>query len=243
MKTAALLVIGDEILSGKVKDDNSFVFAKTMYERGVKVTRIVVIPDEIDVIADKVEKCSKKFDYLVTSGGVGPTHDDKTFLGVSMGLALPLNLHHEALDYFQQAQLKAGRGEVVSDVQKKMLIFPTPCTVHYVEPLWLPLVVAKNVYIFPGVPYLFEKMMSSFAHLFKGGKFYRGVVYTDLSESRIALDLEKVQEKYPSVAIGSYPQMPGANYLVMVTVEGVEQEMVNKAVSELMPLLHGRAAA
>lgn len=243
MKTAALLVIGDEILSGKVRDENSFLFAKIMYEQGVKVTRIFIIPDDVAVIADKVEKCAKKFDYVLTCGGVGPTHDDRTFDGVAMGLSLPLTLHDEALSYFQQAQSKAGRGEIVSDVQKKMLILPTPCTVHFMEPLWLPLVVAKNVYIFPGVPYLFEKMIRHFAYLFQGGKFYLGCVYTDMPETRIALSLKDVQEKYPEVAIGSYPQMPGASYLVMVTIEGLDNAVVNKVVSEVMPLIDGRAVA
>lgn len=240
MKTAALLVIGDEILTGKVKDDNSFVFAQTMYAQGVKVTRIVTIPDEIDVIADKVEKCAKKFDYLCTSGGVGPTHDDKTLDGVALGLSLPLVEHQEALRYFQREQSLAGRGETVSDVQKKMLTFPTPCEVHFIKPLWLPLVVAKNVYIFPGVPYLFEKLMTGFAHLFKGGKFFRGSVFTNKSENTIAIDLKNVQDRYPGVAIGSYPQMPGKNYNVMVTVEGIDQTMVETVVEELVPLIDGR---
>lgn len=243
MKTAALLVIGDEILSGKVKDENSFVFAKTMYAQGVKVTRIVTIPDDIDTIADKVEKCAKKFDYLCTSGGVGPTHDDKTFDGVSLGLSLPLSIHDEALAYFQREQNLAGRGDVVSDVQKKMLTFPSPCQVHFIKPLWLPLVVVKNVYVFPGVPYLFEKMMHGFAHLFVGGKFYRGSVYTDKSESSIALDLKNLQERYPQVSIGSYPQMPDQDYSVMVTVEGLEQAMVRLVVKELVPLISGREAS
>jgi molybdenum cofactor synthesis domain-containing protein len=243
MKSAALLVIGDEILTGKVQDINSFVFAKTMFEQGVRVERIVTIPDDIEVIADKVEKCAKKFDYLCTSGGVGPTHDDKTFDGIALGLSLPLKLHEEALHYFQREQSRAGRGEGVSDVQKKMLTFPTPCQVFYVEPLWLPLVVARNVYVLPGVPYLFEKLMTSFAHLFKGGKFYRGCLFTNKSESTIALPLKDVQDRYASVAIGSYPQMPGHAYNVMVTVEGIDENMVNTVVKELLPLIDGRETA
>lgn len=240
MKTAALLVIGDEILSGKVKDDNSFVFAQAMYNQGIKVERIVTIPDQIDVIADKVAKCASKFDYLCTSGGVGPTHDDKTFDGVAMGLSLPLIEHKEALAYFKQQQYQAGKGEEVSLTQRKMLSFPTPCTIHFIPSLWLPLVVVKNVYIFPGVPYLFAKMMNHLAHLFQGGQFFYTKIFTNEAESAIANALNLVQNEYPEIAIGSYPQLPDQDHNVMVIVEGQKQEIVDIVVKKLIPLIGGQ---
>lgn len=240
MKSAALIVIGDEILTGKVKDDNSFVFANTMFDRGVRVGRIEVIPDVIATIAESVARLSVHYDYVCTSGGVGPTHDDKTFDGVAHGFSLPITEHQEALRYFLRAQQREGRGDSVSEAQKKMLRFPTPCQVFFVEPLWLPLVVVNNVYIFPGVPYLFSKMMANLAHLFQGGKFYRSIVYTNLSESQIAFDLEVTQNQYPDVAIGSYPQMPGKPYTVMITMEGTVEDNVTSVMKKLLPLIKGR---
>jgi molybdopterin-biosynthesis enzyme MoeA-like protein len=112
--------------------------------------------------------------------------------------------------------------------------------VYFIEPLWLPLVVVKNVYIFPGVPYLFSKLMQGFAHLFNGGKFFREIVFTDLAESQIAYDLKVLQDNNPDVAIGSYPQALGKPYNVMVTVEGRIEESVNKVTRELIPLIEGR---
>lgn len=240
MKTAALIVIGDEILTGKVKDENSFVFAKTIFERGVRVKQIVVIPDEIPVIAQTVAQYSKNYDYVCTSGGVGPTHDDRTFDGVAQAFSFPIEEHQEAINYFHNAQVRAGRGEHISDAQKKMLQFPTPCEVFFVEPLWLPLVVVKNVYVFPGVPFLFESLMNGLSYLFKGGKFYRELIYTDKTESSIAWDLKAVQDQHPTVAIGSYPQMPDKSFRVMITVEGIEENIVTSVAQAIVPLIQGR---
>jgi FAD synthetase len=243
VKSAALIVIGDEILTGKIKDDNSLVFAQTMFDRGVRVKRIVIIPDDISLIAESVARYSSSFDYVCTSGGVGPTHDDMTFEGVAKGFLLPLKEHEEALCHFQEAQERAGRGKDVSDAQKKMLCFPTPCQVFFIEPLWLPLVVVNNVYIYPGVPFLFEKLMTSFAHLFKGRKFFRETLFTDRAEAKIAFALKQMQDQNPDVAIGFYPQMPGKPYNVLITIEGVEQNKVIGVATQLLPLIGGRKIA
>ena len=243
VKTSALIVIGDEILTGKVKDENSFVFAQAMFDKGVRVERIIVIPDDIEVIADIVRKFSANYDYILTSGGVGPTHDDKTFDGVALAFGLPICPHSAAINYFHDAQKMAGRGETISDAQMKMLRFPTPCQVHFLKPLWLPLVVVKNVYVFPGVPFLFQTMIDGFIHLFEGGKFFREIIFTDKSESKIAFDLKVVQDQYPDVSIGSYPQMPGKPYNVMITIEGVEEGKVSVVASQLLPLIDGRKTA
>lgn len=241
MKSASLIVIGDEILTGKIKDENSFIFANTMFDRGVKVPRIETIPDGVDIIAERVRAHAKDYDYVCTSGGVGPTHDDVTFDGVAKAFSLPLVLHDEALSYFQKAQSKASRGDTVSVAQQKMLILPSPCTVHFLAPLWLPLVQVKNIYIFPGVPHLFQKLMTDFSSLFTGEKFYREIIYTNLSESLIAFELKKVQDATPSVAIGSYPQMPGKSYNVMITIEGTSEQTVQEVAKCLLPLIEGRS--
>lgn len=243
MKSCALIVIGDEILTGKVKDENSFIFAQSMYNRGVRVERIEVIPDDVDIIANQVAKWARIYDYVCTSGGVGPTHDDKTFEGIALAFSLPVKDNQAAVDYFRQEQNRAGQGEHISEAQMKMLRYPHPCQIHFIKPLWLPLVVVKNVYIFPGVPFLFEKMVNGFIHLFEGGKFYRDTLFTNRSESKIAADLKYIQDQNPDVAIGSYPQMPGKPYNVMVTVEGVEASKVQLVASQLLPLIQGRKVA
>lgn len=243
MKNAALVVIADEILTGKVKDENTFVFATTMFERGVKVERIEVIPDSVEVIADSVRRLSASYDYVCTSGGVGPTHDDRTLEGISYAFDVPLVEHEEAYRYFQAAQEKAGRGSVVSEAQRKMLALPRGCQVHFVESLWLPLIQYENVYIFPGVPFLFERLMVAHAGLFQGGKFYREIIVTNKSESTIAHDLSLIQEQFSAVNIGSYPQIPGKGFNVLVSIEGEDQQQVLAATELLLPAIEGRREA
>ncbi len=240
MKSAALVVIGDEILTGKVKDENSFVFANAMFNQGIKVERIDIIPDTIDVIAEAVRNYSARYDYVATSGGVGPTHDDRTLDGVAKAFQVALKEDSEALRYFKAAQEKAGRGSFVSDAQRKMLLFPEGSQPHFVEPLWLPLIQFKNVYIFPGVPFLFNRLLDGCITLFQGGKFYRELIFTNQSESKIAHDLSKVQEQFSEVSIGSYPQMPGKGFNVMVSIEGEEQHKVKTVTELLLPLIEGR---
>lgn len=240
MKTAALIVIGDEILTGKVKDENSFVFANTMFNQGVRVPRIIVIPDEISIIAETVRDYAKRFDYVCTSGGVGPTHDDKTYDGIAQAFNRPLSQHQIVTEHFLKAQERAGRGNTIAPPQKKMLILPTPCEVYFLEPMWMPLVQVQNVYVYPGVPLLFQKYMTGLAHLFEGGQFFRKIIFTDRSEVAIADDLGNMQERFSSVAIGSYPQIPKNDYQVMVTIEGTSEGQVQQVTKELLALIDGR---
>jgi molybdenum cofactor synthesis domain-containing protein len=240
VKTAVLVIIGDEILTGKVKDENSYVFTKAMFDRGVKVCRIETIPDDIDIIAHEVMKYSSRCDYVCTSGGVGPTHDDRTLAAIAKATERPLKENEEAVAFFKKAQSRAGRGEELSASQLRMLAFPYPAKLYFVEPMWVPLLRVENIFVFPGVPALFENFMRSLAHLFQGDKFYRKIVFTDRFEFSIADVLAKIQNQYDMLSIGSYPQVPRDRYSVMVTVEGAKKEYVDEATDLLLPLIDGR---
>lgn len=240
MKRAALIVIGDEILTGKVKDENSFVFANAMFNQGVKVERIDTIPDTTEIIADLVRNYSASYDYVATSGGVGPTHDDRTLDGIAKAFGVGLKESAQARQHFIAAQEKAGRGSAVSEAQRKMLAYPEGSVLHFVDPLWLPLIQCRNVFIFPGVPFLFGRLLEGCLPLFQGGTFYRELIFTDKSESKIAEDLSRVQEQFLEVNIGSYPQMPGKGFNVMVSIEGEEQHKVRSVAELLLPLIDGR---
>jgi molybdenum cofactor synthesis domain-containing protein len=243
VKTAALIVIGDEILTGKVKDENTIFFANTMFENGIKVARVLTIPDDVPIISESVLSYSKIYDYVFTSGGVGPTHDDKTFSGVANAFSLPLVINQEAYEYFRDSQIKASRGPEISLAQQKMLKYPSPCKVYFVETSWLPVVVVNNVYILPGVPRLFHKLLHGIEYLFKGEKFFRRVLYTDLLESLIAEALESIQEAYPKTFIGSYPQEAEKPFNVIVTIEGIDEPEVCLVTEKIMPLIQGRKTA
>lgn len=240
MKKAALIVIGDEILTGKVKDENSFVFANTMFERGVRVERIDTIPDDIETIADTVRRFNANYDYVCTSGGIGPTHDDRTLEAIAYAFSLPLIEHEQARAYFETAQEKAGKGREISQAQRKMVTFPESSQVYFAEPSWLPLIRVNKVYIFPGVPLLFKHLMHAHASLFAGSKFYREIIVTNRAESTIAHDLDTVQNQFKELSIGSYPQIPRKDFNVMVTIEGENEHQVSHVASLLIPLIDGQ---
>jgi molybdenum cofactor synthesis domain-containing protein len=240
VKTAALIIIGDEILTGKVKDENSLVFAKLMFSQGIELKRIIIIPDEVAIIASSVREFCNTYDYVASSGGIGPTHDDMTLEGVSLGLNKKLCQHDEALSYFQAAQESAGRGSHISDIQLKMLTYPESSHVYFAKPMWLGLIRVNNLYILPGVPSLFKRLLEAWAHLFVGDKFFRQVIYTDRFESSIAADLAKIQTKFSTTKIGSYPQEPDKSFRVIVTIEGREEQRVLEAAREILPLIQGR---
>jgi molybdenum cofactor synthesis domain-containing protein len=241
VKTAGLIIIGDEILTGKVKDENSFIFAQLMFKRGIDLQRIIIIPDDIGTIAATIQQFIKSYDYVASSGGIGPTHDDVTLDAVAQALKRPLEIHQEARRYFEAAKVRAGRGEKeLSLVQLKMLTYPQASQVYFSEPLWLGLIRIDNLFILPGVPSMFKQLIENYAGLFNGTQFYREIIYTDRFESTIAEVLGQAQHRFAQLKIGSYPQEVGLGFRVMVTIEGREEQLVHDAAQEILPAIDGR---
>jgi molybdenum cofactor synthesis domain-containing protein len=227
--SASALIIGDEILSGKIQDENSLVLARTLFEQGVRLTRIEVIPDDIDKIASCVRQMSKESDFVFTSGGIGPTHDDKTYEALAKAFGLKMSYHPETLRGFVEYQTLYAPDKPLNEARKKMAFLPEPCEIIHTEGLWVPLVVLGNVYILPGVPSLFARMLEGVKHRFKGPAIERVLIYTQKSEGDIAAELEAVQNAFPQVAIGSYPKYGLPEYMVMLSLEGTDKEAVHEA--------------
>ena len=145
MSTAGILIIGNEILSGKVQDENAPYLLRELRTLGVDVERVHVIPDEIECIAEEVGRFSKAFRYVITTGGVGPTHDDVTMEGVARAFGLKLVRHVE-----MEKQLRdALRGKEPNASQLKMTELPEGAKLVATKDLWFPLVTLQNVFIFP----------------------------------------------------------------------------------------------
>ena len=152
MSSAGILIIGNEILSGKVQDENTPYFLRELRAQGVDVRAVHVVPDEIEWIAEEVRSFSARFDYVLTSGGVGPTHDDLTMDGVASAFGVDLVVHEE-----MEGQLrKALRGTEPNPSQLKMCMLPRGAGLISTPDLWFPLVHVRNVYIFPGIPRLLQ---------------------------------------------------------------------------------------
>ena len=152
MPTAALLVIGNEILSGKVVDTNSPFLASELRQLGVDLERILTIPDEVDLIAREVRAMSEAHDFVFTSGGIGPTHDDLTMDGIAQAFGLRLEPSLSMLERMERHQ-----GEAPNDSQRKMAMIPVGAQVIDAGDQWFPVVIVENVHIFPGIPKLLQK--------------------------------------------------------------------------------------
>ena len=236
--TAAILVIGDEILSGKVEDANARLLIGELRELGVALRRILVVPDEIADVAAAVRELSARFDHVFTSGGVGPTHDDVTIVGIAAAFEKPVIRHPDL-----ERRLKAYFGDGADESKLRMADVPENAELLEMPDWRWPVLVCRNVYILPGVPELFRKKFLAMRERFRVEPFFTHAIYTLEEEFDIANTLREVAEANPQVAIGSYPNFATPDYKVKVTLESKDSAALEVTVAALMAKLDsGRIA-
>ncbi|HTF32683.1 MAG TPA: molybdopterin-binding protein [Myxococcota bacterium] len=236
MPTSAILVIGNEILSGKVVDTNSPFLCRELRVLGVDVERIHVIPDVVETIAQNVREMSESHDFVFTSGGVGPTHDDLTMDGVALAFRQPLELNKSVAERIERAQ-----GHPPNDSQLKMAFLPTGAVLIDSGDLWFPVIVVKNVHIFPGIPELLRKKFLSVRERFRGVPFQLKRVFLMQRESDIAHYLNETLSEFPDLLMGSYPRTGEGTYHVMVTLESRDPVYLGRALDALLARLPAEA--
>lgn len=214
MPSAAIIVIGNEILTGKFADDNAPWLVARLRALGCDLGRIVTIPDTLHAIANEVAACSPHFDWVFTSGGVGPTHDDLTFEGVAQAFGVA-TIRHPTLSKILEDKL----GERCTPAAYKMAEVPAGVELWWDGDFAYPLVVMRNVCIFPGVPMLLKLKFDAVAHRFAGVPVSTDRVTTLRTEPEIADTLTAAAARWPSVAIGSYPRFDERPAIVIVTME------------------------
>jgi len=229
MPTAGLLVIGNEILSGKVVDTNSPYLARELRELGVDLIRILTIPDEVDLIAQETLGMSRICDFVFTSGGIGPTHDDLTMDGVARAFGRKVVLNESICSRIERAQ-----GKPPNESQRKMGMVPEGAQLIDAGDLWFPIVVVENVHIFPGIPQLFQKKFRSIRERFRGVPFHLKKVFVSLWESDIADSLHQVLGEFPELLLGSYPRIGDAGHHVMLTLESRDEDYLGRALDSLL---------
>jgi molybdenum cofactor synthesis domain-containing protein len=230
--TAAILVIGDEILSGKTEDQNARLLIGELRELGVALRHIMVIPDDVEEVAKAVRELSSRFDYVFTSGGVGPTHDDVTLAGVARAFDVTLVRHPNL-----EARLKTYFGANVDESRLRMADVPEGAELLIPEETRWPMLMVKNVFILPGVPELFRKKFLAIREQFRVAPFFARAIYTLQEEFDIAANLRAVADAHPQVAIGSYPSFSAPDYRVKVTIESKDGVALEAAAKELMAIL------
>lgn len=231
-KTAAIIIIGNEILSGKIKDANSSYLASELRALGVDVRRISVIPDDLGEIAAEVAAASGKYDYVFTAGGVGPTHDDVTMEGIALGFKLKTVTSGRLLEVITQRC--GGR---MNESSRKMAEVPEGAEVIEMEGLRFPPVVLRNVFIFPGIPEFLRQKFSAIKERFRSEPFVLREVYVNEEECYIAPSLERVVAEFPGVMVGSYPKVDNPEYKVVVTLESTDSAALGRAYERLVGLL------
>ncbi len=229
IKTAGIIIIGNEILSGKVQDVNSYYFALELRKLGVDVQRISVIPDLIGVIGREAVRFSDKYDYVFTSGGVGPTHDDVTMAGIAEGFGVKLVPHEEIRNI-----LYSRYKDLVNTSVLKMTEVPEGSEVDFRDNMRFPVVSYRNIFIFPGIPEYLKKKFSIIKERFRTSEFYLKRLYLDCHESNIAEILNSVVEKYGDVTFGSYPVLGKTDFRVILTAESKTEAPLTTALDELI---------
>jgi molybdenum cofactor synthesis domain-containing protein len=237
-KTAAVVVIGNEILTGKSDDENGRFLIDQLHKLGVALRRIVVIPDDVEVIASTVRECAAQFDYVFTSGGVGPTHDDVTIASIARAFDRPVVRHPEL-----EAMLRGYFGEGIDETRLRMADVPDGSQLIRDPEMRWPVLATENVYVLPGVPELFRSKFEAIRERFRAAPFYVSKIYTREDEFNIAPRLDQVAAANPDVEIGSYPTFTRDDYRVKITIEAKEEAAVERARVALLALLDAAAIA
>lgn len=235
MKTACLLLIGNELLSGRTQDKNMAYLGKSLSEMGIHLRECRVIPDVEAVIIDTLNACRARFDYVFTTGGIGPTHDDITAACVAKAFGQRLMRHPEALKrleaYYEPGMLNEARLKMAETPEGARLI-GNPISAA-------PGFIMENVYVMAGVPSIMQAMFEGIRGELKGGAPVRSrSLTTAAAEGDIAAGLAAIQANYPQVEIGSYPQIrPGALPGLSIVLRGVEDETLAQAADQVRALL------
>ncbi|KAF2271347.1 molybdopterin binding domain protein [Westerdykella ornata] len=261
--TAACLIIGDEVLGGKTIDTNSAYFAKFCFNLGINLRRIEVIADDEDEIVEAARRMSNNYDFVVTSGGIGPTHDDITYQSIAKAFGLPIKLHEETWARMRRLS-KPHKSQLDFDwdtpspaltAKRRMAELPLDDSKPYSEQavfvdekLWVPIsIVNGNVHILPGVPSLFEALLEGLKPRLvprladpNGKGSYRILVSTPMAESAIAGYLTELAKRAETkgVKIGSYPRWGKPRNTV--TLVGRDVEYMESLVPEVEKAVQGR---
>lgn len=231
-KTAGIILVGNEILSGKIEDANAAFLCRELRGLGVDVRRISVVPDEVELIAAEVARQSADHDVVFTSGGVGPTHDDVTVEGVARAAGVAV-VRHAAL----VALLREYFGDRLNEAHLKMAEIPEGAELITGGSLRFPTIVMQNVYVLPGVPEIFRQKFEAIRERFRDQPFHLRNVFVRIGEGNLADHLNALLRAFPSLLLGSYPEFSNPEYRVKVTLESRDRTYLEAALAAFLERL------
>jgi molybdenum cofactor synthesis domain-containing protein len=225
MRTAAALIIGNELLSGKIAEANLLVLARALRELGVLLSRAVLVLDDVAVIAREVRDLSASHDVVFTSGGVGPTHDDLTIEGVACAFGTAVVAAPEI-----EALIRRHYGDRTTVDHLLMARIPEGARLVSSASVPWPTVVMRNVWVLPGVPEVFQMKLPHIRGELAGDTpFFSLAVFTRLDEGELKPLLDGVVAAHRDVEIGSYPKWHDPEYRTKLTFDGLDEVAVRAA--------------
>lgn len=235
--TACLLVIGNEVLSGRTRDANIQFLATHLGELGIPMQEVRIIPDVRETIIDTVNEVRAKFTYVFTTGGIGPTHDDITSECVAAAFGVPWEPHPVAFARMEAAYPPGG----FNAARQRMATMPRGASLIEHAFGAAPGFQIGNVYVMAGVPRVMQSMFEWLAPSLQGGAKVesRSVHTVGLPEGVIADGLSKIQDRYPELDIGSYPFYRPAGNGVTLVAKGTDGEAAERAIEEVTQLIIG----
>ena len=231
---AAIIIIGNEILSGRTQDLNVAAISKWLNDLGVQLEEVRIIPDIEKVIIKNVNNIKKNFNYVFTTGGIGPTHDDITAKSISKAFNLRYGYHKKAYSilekYYSKNDFTEGR--------KKMSMMPVKAKLILNPSSGAPGFIVDNVYCLPGVPSILRSMLGGLNNRIKGGKkTLSKTINIQTVESEIAKPLEKVQNRFKKVEVGSYPFFRLGKIGVSLVIRSTNKRQIDDCCKEILNFL------
>ena len=231
---AAIIIIGNEILSGRTQDANVVHLSKWLNELGIKVEEVRVIPDVEDCIVNTVNEVRKKFKYVFTTGGIGPTHDDITSRSIAKAFKVSYGYNKEAYEtlekYYKPGEFNDGR--------KKMAKMPDKASLIYNPSSGAPGFIVENVYCLPGVPSILKSMVNGLKNRISGGKkILSKTISVSTVESEIAKPLEDIQNKFKNIEIGSYPFFRMGKVGVSIVMRSTEKNQIDDCSKQIISFI------
>jgi molybdenum cofactor synthesis domain-containing protein len=232
-QTAAILVIGNEVLSGRTREANAYLAAQKLFDCGCKLGEIAVVPDDADAIISTLNRLRKQFNAVITSGGIGPTHDDITMESIATAFGVGLIEHR----YIVQLMTDHYGEDGMNDGRRRMTRVPAGSRLIKCEKTIAPGAQLGNVYILAGVPYIFASQLESILTDFGNTPFTRHEIDVELPESSFSNQLTNIQASYTNVEIGSYPGLCGSNPSGKICLSSKHPEQLQRAVAEVTSML------
>ena len=232
---AAIIIIGNEILSGRTQDTNTSSIALWLNSLGVKVEEVRIIPDIEESIVTTINKTRKKYNYVFTTGGIGPTHDDITAKSISKAFGVKYKIHQEAFkileNYYKPGEFNEGRQTMAwMPSNAKLILNPTSRA---------PGFIVENVFCLPGVPSILESMLGELKNKISGGKPILSLTISlNTVESEIADSLRKVQNNNKEVEIGSYPFFKAGKLGVAIVIRSIDKSKIDNCNSQILEFVN-----